>query len=203
MSRGWRRDSYQRASDELGAVQGKNVPVLVAPRSLAMNAVPLQGTALALCGTIGGPPSTGNAGSLGRPDIRLIREQQQNMAAAMSAPACGALASPPPWMHLVRPLRNPDRAAVLRALKDGPLRLAVGSVGGAFRASPAHLRAHAEAIRRFLPATADGGGDLHDQPEVREFRKRRADLLIEPAEAAGGEIAIWQQRTAVFGNGKH
>lgn len=62
----------------------------------------------------------------------------------------------------MRPIRNPDRTALRIALKDGPVRPAEDCVSGDFWIWPAHLWTHAEAIRRFLPATADAAGYLHD-----------------------------------------
>jgi hypothetical protein len=74
----------------------------------------------------------------------------------------------------MRPIRNPGRAELLSALKSGPLRVAEDCASGAFWVWPAHLWTHAEAIRRFLPATADGAGYLCDQREATAYLKRRS-----------------------------
>ncbi|WP_297855288.1 hypothetical protein [Elioraea sp.] len=74
----------------------------------------------------------------------------------------------------MRLIRNPDQAELLSALKSGPLRVAEDCASGDFWVWPAPLWTHAEAIRRFLPATADGAGYLHDRREVMAYLKRRA-----------------------------
>jgi hypothetical protein len=74
----------------------------------------------------------------------------------------------------MRPIRNPDRAELLSALMGGPLRVAEDCASGDFWVWPAHLWTHAEAIRRFLPATADGAGYLYDQREATAYLKRRS-----------------------------
>lgn len=72
-----------------------------------------------------------------------------------------------------RLIRNPSRTMVLRAVRSGPLRVAEDRFNGDFWVWPAEIWTHAEAIRRFLPDTADAAGYLFDATDVTAYFRRR------------------------------